>query len=408
MSTRRDGQAEFVRITTTIPAASGGRAIGTLLARGPVYNAIMAGDSYFGEADILGLSYFTAYEPIIDARGQTIGIYFVGLLQSSFLDFVNQTVVRLVWISLGICVVVIIIISLVIASTLRRQLGADPAEIMAMAASLADGYLDLPFNQRHLARGAYASMQEMAARLAKVLKRVLEAAAKVDEGSRQINQTAALLSTSTAEQSATIEEISSSMEEIAASTTSNADSAKSTESLAQKSARDAQESNAAVQNTLAAMSKITGSIGIIEEISRQTNLLALNAAIEAARAGEAGKGFAVVAAEVRKLAERSQKAAGEIVLLSRDSMAVAEQTSRLLATILPDIQKTADLMLEISSASHEQNGGINQVNSAILTFDQVVQRNATAANELSEAAGIMADSAGDLRTALEFFKSSSL
>ena len=125
--------------------------------------------------------------------------------------------------------------------------------------------------------------------------------------------------------------------------------------MAIKAAEDAKEGGKAVSETVEAMKDIADKISIIEEIARQTNMLALNAAIEAARAGEHGKGFAVVAAEVRKLAERSQGAAREISQLSASSVDVAEQAGELLIKMVPDIQKTADLVQEISAASNEQN-----------------------------------------------------
>ncbi|MFZ5761972.1 MAG: methyl-accepting chemotaxis protein, partial [Thermodesulfobacteriota bacterium] len=159
-------------------------------------------------------------------------------------------------------------------------------------------------------------------------------------------------------------------------------------------------------------------IAIIEEIARQTDLLALNAAIEAARAGEHGKGFAVVAAAVRKLAERSQKAAGEIGTLSTSSIEVAERAGNLLAELVPDIQKTAQLVQEISAASNEQSQGTEQVNNAIQQLDQVIQQNAQASQELSASAEelsatadsmsdnaqIMVDEAKHLQQVVAFFK----
>ena len=140
---------------------------------------------------------------------------------------------------------------------------------------------------------------------------------------------------------------------------------------------------AAVADTVKAMKEIAGKISIIEEIARQTNLLALNAAIEAARAGEHGKGFAVVASEVRKLAERSQTAAAEISHLSQISVQVAETAGELLKRIVPDIQKTAELVQEISVASSEQNAGAEQINRAIQQLDQVIQQNAGASEEMA-------------------------
>ena len=151
------------------------------------------------------------------------------------------------------------------------------------------------------------------------------------------------------------------------------------------------------------MKEIASRISIIEEIARQTNLLALNAAIEAARAGEHGKGFAVVASEVRKLAERSQKAAGEISELSSRSVAVAEKAGEMLTRIVPDIQKTAELVQEISAASNEQNSGAEQINKAILQLDQVIQQNASAAEEMASMAEELSGQAEQLQSTVGFF-----
>jgi methyl-accepting chemotaxis protein len=150
-----------------------------------------------------------------------------------------------------------------------------------------------------------------------------------------------------------------------------------------RAAKDAQESGKSVLEAVAAMKEIADKISIIEEIARQTNLLALNAAIEAARAGEHGKGFAVVAAEVRKLAERSQKAAGEINQLSATTLKVSEKSGEMLDKLVPDIQRTAELVQEITAASKEQDTGAEQINKALQQLEQVIQQNASAAEEMA-------------------------
>jgi methyl-accepting chemotaxis protein len=151
------------------------------------------------------------------------------------------------------------------------------------------------------------------------------------------------------------------------------------------------------------MKQIASKISVIEEIARQTNLLALNAAIEAARAGEHGKGFAVVASEVRKLAERSQKAAGEITELSGSSVKVAEKAGELLAKILPDVQKTSELVQEITAASREQDSGAAQINKAIQQLDQVIQQNASGSEETSSTSEELTSQAVQLQSAISFF-----
>ncbi|MBF0536885.1 MAG: hypothetical protein HQL03_01385, partial [Nitrospirae bacterium] len=159
-----------------------------------------------------------------------------------------------------------------------------------------------------------------------------------------------------------------------------------------------------VADAVSAMKEIAGKISIIEEIARQTNLLALNAAIEAARAGEHGKGFAVVAAEVRKLAERSQKAAGEIGHLSSTTVNKAEQAGGMLAKLVPDIKRTSELVQEISAASNEQNSGADQINKAIQQLDQVIQQNASASEEMASTAEELSAQAEQLQSAISFFK----
>ncbi|MEW6521939.1 MAG: methyl-accepting chemotaxis protein, partial [Thermodesulfobacteriota bacterium] len=206
------------------------------------------------------------------------------------------------------------------------------------------------------------------------------------------------------EQAAAAEEASSSMEQMSSNIRQNADNALQTEKIAVKSASDAQEGGKAVNQTVGAMKEIAGKISIIEEIARQTNLLALNAAIEAARAGEHGKGFAVVASEVRKLAERSQKAAAEISELSSASVEVAEKAGDMLSKMLPDIQKTAELVQEISAASKEQDTGAEQINKAIQQLDQVIQQNAGASEEMSSTAEELSAQAEQLQGIIAFFK----
>jgi len=184
----------------------------------------------------------------------------------------------------------------------------------------------------------------------------------------------------------------------------NADNATQTEKIALKASVDAKEGGQAVGQTVEAMKQIASKIGIIEEISRQTNLLALNAAIEAARAGEHGKGFAVVASEVRKLAERSQRAAGEITELSASSVQVAERAGDLLAKILPDVQRTAELVQEISAASREQDSGAQQINKAMVQLDQVIQQNASASEETSSTSEELASQARSMQEMIAFFR----
>ena len=247
------------------------------------------------------------------------------------------------------------------------------------------------------------SLAVMVDKLKEVVTEVQSAADNVASGGQEMSSTAQQMSQGATEQAASAEEVSSSMEEMAASIRQNTDNAMQTEKIAIKSAADAKEGGKAVTETVSAMKEIATKISIIEEIARQTNLLALNAAIEAARAGEHGKGFAVVAAEVRKLAERSQKAAGEIAGLSTRSVAVAEQAGEMLNKMLPDIQRTAELVQEIAASSKEQDTGAEQINKAIQQLDQVIQQNASASEEMASTTEELSSQAEQLKSTIAFF-----
>jgi methyl-accepting chemotaxis protein len=152
------------------------------------------------------------------------------------------------------------------------------------------------------------------------------------------------------------------------------------------------------------MKTIAEKIMVVQEIARQTDLLALNAAVEAARAGEHGRGFAVVASEVRKLAERSQGAAAEISTLSAQTVGAAETAGEMLAKLVPDIQRTAALVSEITGAAREQTAGAVQINTAIQQLDKVTQQNTAAAEELASTAAALSQQAAQLQGSIAYFR----
>ena len=286
-----------------------------------------------------------------------------------------------------------------------RQLSGQLKEGVLFAEEIARGNLTATIDiQQEDEVGQLAlALRSMVLKLQVIVQEVKTASNNVGSGSQQISTTAQQMSQGASEQAASTEELSSSIEEMASNINQNSENADKTEGIAAKSANDAEAGGQAVRKTIAAMKQIVEKINIIEEIARSTNLLALNAAIEAARAGEAGKGFSVVANEVRKLAERSQEAASEISELSKDSMGVAENAGSLLGQIVPDIKYTAELVQGISAASAEQNSGSQQISTAIMQLDQVVQQNALSSEELASMSEELSSQSTQLIDIMSFF-----
>ncbi len=286
---------------------------------------------------------------------------------------------------------------------MRRMIEAE-RNVAGLAERLADGDLSVTVALRSDKDDMLKAMAEMVEQLKGVVSEVQSGAENVAAGSEQLSASAQALSQGSTEQAAAVEESSAAVEQMNSSISQNADNARQTESIAVKSATDARESGEAVASAVEAMKQIVNRISIIEEIARQTDLLALNAAVEAARAGEHGKGFAVVAAEVRKLAERSQVAAAQITDLSRNTTGVAERAGNLLNMLVPNIQKTADLVQEISAACQEQSSGAGQVSKALQQLDQVIQSNAAAAEQLASTSEELSGQAEQLQSVVGFFR----
>jgi methyl-accepting chemotaxis protein len=276
-------------------------------------------------------------------------------------------------------------------------------EIITKAKMVSQGDLTITLAKRSDNDELMGALSDMVFRLSEIVSQVMEAAQNVSTSSNEMSTSAVQISEGASEQSASAEEVSSSIEEMSSTIQQNSDNSMTTEKIAVASAQGMMDVNAAAQKSLEAMRQISDKIKIINDIAGKTDILAINAAIEAARAGEQGKGFAVVAAEVRKLAEVSQRAAVEINELSASSLRVTEESGSLMLKIIPDIQKTAQLVKEIAASSNEQRMGSEQITKAVIQFTQVTQQNAAAAEEMSSSSEELASQAELLKETISFF-----
>jgi methyl-accepting chemotaxis protein len=353
-----------------------------------------------------GTALVTYYAKVPTSPGWVLAL----TLEKQELDSTVSGLMSLLYIVLVFGVLAAIFVSILIAQSIVKPIKTVVGAVENIASGeLSLKGLDVDYTRKIVARSDELgvlgqNMDKLFGSLTAIVGSIRTASGQVQTGSEQLSSTSQVLSQGANEQAASIEELSASVEELASTIKQNADNTAQADALSRRVAQNAEESGRAVGETVTSMKEIASKISIIEEIARQTNLLALNAAIEAARAGEAGKGFAVVASEVRKLAERSAKAAGEINELSKKSTSVAAEAGTRLAELVPDIKKTAELIQEISAASSEQSSGADQIAKGVTQMDQVVQQNASSSEELAATAEELAAQATKLVETIGFFK----
>lgn len=303
-----------------------------------------------------------------------------------------------------IAVIISLIIILIVTSRVMRQIGGEPDEVANISEKVANGDLTIDYKISGNATGIYKSMINMANNLKDIVINIQNAASQISVASEQLNNGSQSISSAANQQASSVEEVSSTIEEMTSSIQQNTDNAMETEKISKSASEGILKVNEQSLQAVEMNKQIAEKISIINEIAFQTNILALNAAVEAARAGEHGKGFAVVAAEVRKLAERSGVAAKEIVDFAQKSLEATENTNKALAEMLPQVQRTTQLVQEIAAASTEQSNGAGQVNNSVQELNNITQQNASASEEMASNAEELAAQGQQLNEIIEFFK----
>lgn len=277
---------------------------------------------------------------------------------------------------------------------------------------------DVPDNSRSEVHALFGSLKRTQQNLMRTVQAVRRGVDEINVGATEISAGNTDLSSRTEQQAASLEETAASMQELASTVKQNADNAREANHLAKTASEVAEKGGHAVSTVVNTMQEISASsrkiseiVSVIDGIAFQTNILALNAAVEAARAGEQGKGFAVVAGEVRTLAQRSAQAAKEIKTLIEESVnkvgqgsLQVEQAGSTMQEVVVSVKHVTDIMSEISAASHEQSGGIDQVNRAVAQMDEVTQQNAALVEQAAAAAGSLQEQASQLMQAISVFR----
>ncbi|MBR0031773.1 MAG: HAMP domain-containing protein [Treponema sp.] len=351
-----------------------------------------------------GIPNISYYFPFTDSNGAFLTTFYIGKpLQVASLVF--MAIFKPLIVIIVICTIFILFIFVGLLFTkIIRPLDLVRAAVRNLASGSADLTYRIPVKGRDEFADLGSNVNAFMQILQDLMRKVRDTANEVLLESDQISASSMSISSGASEQAASSEEMSATMEQMASNIRQTAENARRTGQIAIKSSDDLTAGGSAVSESLEAVQEISDKIAVIGDIAKQTNLLALNAAIEAARAGEAGKGFAVVAGEVRKLAERSQADAAGIMEVAERTLSAARNAGEKISGVVPEIQKTAELINGISTACKEQDEGASQVSQAIVQLDTVVQQNASASEQLAAMSEELSANAKSLVAEINKFK----
>jgi methyl-accepting chemotaxis protein len=305
-----------------------------------------------------------------------------------------------------ISIIAILVVIFIIVTWVTNAITNRLNKAVALAKSISEGDLtfSIPIDSADELAELASALNQMTNVLNDTVNSINTTVSIIDDTSTDLMDISKNIAEGANTQASSIEEITASVEEMTGNVEQNTLNARETESISKQSAENIVNSSTVLRESVTYLSEISDKITLINDITFQTNLLALNAAIEAARAGTYGRGFAVVAAEVKKLAERSRIASDQISEVSQKGMKIANEAGAKLSQHVPMVQKTAELVKNITTSSIEQNVGIEQINSSIQGLNTITQQNATEASRISKSIAGLSDNSKKLTELINFFR----
>jgi methyl-accepting chemotaxis protein len=376
-----------VRVATTVRKPDGTRVTGTKAAEQVSNTVLKSNKTFLGKAQVVGVDNQTVYEPILDAYGKVIGMFFVGVPNAPYEAMIAEFERNLV-----IFVVIEVLISAIIIYYVSRRIAKPIEQLAATIEIVSTGNLTVAIDVDSKDEVGFLanSMKAMILSLGLLVRKIALTSEQVAAAAEELTANAENSAQANTQVAATIDEVAQGskkqanavdatalvVEQISAGIQRIAANANTVSGMAEKTSNAANQGDKAVHAAMDQMKiiekSVTSSAQVVTQlgersieigqivdtisgIAGQTNLLALNAAIEAARAGEQGRGFTVVAEEVRKLAEQSQEAAKRI------------------ASLISEIQlETSNAVAAMNNGTHEFKVGADVVNNAGKAFQEIV------------------------------------
>ncbi len=423
-----DATQDFWRKTTNIKNQQGQRAVDTPLGKGGrVYPVITSGKTYRGEANILGLAYYTLYQPIFDMSGHVKGILYVGVQKAHVEEQVNTVEVNLIYAAIGLSILLVLLAyfgfklmlkPIPVMTNALRDLSENKLDIQIAYSERKDEIGDMAqaievLRQNNLERvrlqeqsdAEHAAREQRQGHIEQLLGQfasdVQEALQSVDQRTQEMENTAtrltgiaedsALRSNSardaSEEASANVQTVATAAEELGASIEEISRQLADTNRVVGSATSGAEESSRKVQALDSAAMKIGEVVNLIRDIAEQTNLLALNATIEAARAGEMGKGFAVVASEVKELATQTSKATEEISTQVSGIQSSSKETVEAIVAISDTMSEVNQHATSIANAVEQQGSATKEISENVQMAAEGTRSAAHNVSEVSDKVG---------------------